>query len=370
MGKVRRATVRDIAEAAGVSPATVSLALNNANGRVSESTRAKVLTVAKRLKYTPANAGRPPVPKRVPSGRKKTRTVVFLAGHSRWGVENTIYSQVQAGLEQTLRPHGVDLIVQNFGATALAPGAAGVVTLGGRERRVEKRRLIGDLPFVVCMGQLHAAEKCDHVTYDNRRTGVLAAEYLLARGHRRIGCLVLETGLFTERTESFVEAVCAAGGSIASTSPQEHGRLFDEPENLEQVLAEFMDRPASARATALFIPADTLTALAYPILYHMGILPGRDIDIVSCNNEWARVARLLPRPAEIDIKAVEVGRFAALQLLSRLNEATLASPVQLQIQPQLIAPEEWERPSAGREGEIDRKDRVQNERPQTASAPA
>ena len=59
MGKVRRATVRDIAEAAGVSPATVSLALNNANGRVSESTRAKVLTVAKRLKYTPANAGRP-----------------------------------------------------------------------------------------------------------------------------------------------------------------------------------------------------------------------------------------------------------------------------------------------------------------------
>ena len=46
-------TIKDVAAAAGVSPSTVSIILNSNGGklRISESTQAKVLSVAKELKY-------------------------------------------------------------------------------------------------------------------------------------------------------------------------------------------------------------------------------------------------------------------------------------------------------------------------------
>lgn len=50
--KVGRATIRDVAELAGVSTATVSNVINN-TGKVSEPTRRRVRAVIQRTKWTP-----------------------------------------------------------------------------------------------------------------------------------------------------------------------------------------------------------------------------------------------------------------------------------------------------------------------------
>jgi DNA-binding LacI/PurR family transcriptional regulator len=53
----RRATAQDVAQAAGVSRATVSFVLNDTPGQtIPESTRLRVLAAAKRLDYRPNNA--------------------------------------------------------------------------------------------------------------------------------------------------------------------------------------------------------------------------------------------------------------------------------------------------------------------------
>lgn len=48
------ATIKDVAAKANVSISTVSLAFNNPE-RVSENTRNKIFTVARKLNYLPAN---------------------------------------------------------------------------------------------------------------------------------------------------------------------------------------------------------------------------------------------------------------------------------------------------------------------------
>src|SRR4030088_265247 len=52
----RMTTLKDVAELAGISTATASLALNG--GKVNEETRQRVLSVARRLNYVPNRIGR------------------------------------------------------------------------------------------------------------------------------------------------------------------------------------------------------------------------------------------------------------------------------------------------------------------------
>lgn len=55
----RRITLKDVADAASVTTATVSYVINNTPGqKITEETRRRVLEAAKRLRYTPNNAAR------------------------------------------------------------------------------------------------------------------------------------------------------------------------------------------------------------------------------------------------------------------------------------------------------------------------
>lgn len=51
-----KVTITDIAQAAGLSPATVSLVLNNRPSRISESTKNKVKALAQEMGYHPSFA--------------------------------------------------------------------------------------------------------------------------------------------------------------------------------------------------------------------------------------------------------------------------------------------------------------------------
>ena len=94
--------------------------------------------------------------------------------------------------------------------------------------------------------------------------------------------------------------------------------------------------PRQPRPTGIFFPADMLTSVAYPLLYERGIVPGRDLDVVSCNNEEILLNNLHPKPAVIDIHAAAVGYRAVEQLLWRI-EHPLEPKMKSLIDPELIA---------------------------------
>jgi LacI family transcriptional regulator len=338
MAKVKRVTIREVAAAAEVSPATVSMVLNNSERNFSQDVRTRVLSAVKRLKYQPSGVGRPatgPSKKKLESRRNK---VVFLLDAPYVSVSESIYSQVQKGAELELSKARIDLIIQNTGASMLPMETAGVILT---KPNPAKMRLVGRRPFVCHMGTLDRSEMFDHITYCNREVPRLVAEHLLAQGHSHIGCInICNSVVFSERVEILRQMVQSAGKTFSSTMPMDHADLFDNPGNLEKVLTTYFSAPD--RPTALFVPADTVTSIAYPLLYSMGIIPGKDIKIVSCNNEYLRLAGLNPRPAVVDIKAYEAGRFAALQLLSRIDHPK-APPVKMQLMPELIKSDDWEK---------------------------
>jgi DNA-binding LacI/PurR family transcriptional regulator len=339
MVKARKVTIRDVANAAAVSPSTVSMVLNNSERSFTDEVRQRVLKAVKTLKYHPTGVGRPSVgnPRRkLESMRPK---VVMLLDGPLFSVSDSIYGMVQKGAEFELKSRKIDLIIQNTEAFMLTFETAGVIHFSSDNP--VKKQLIGNKAEVVCMGKINRNSTVDHVSYCNHEISILAAQYLLKRGHSHIGFMPFNNaGLFAERFEVFTKLMHESGVKYSHTPPTDHGDLFDDPANLERVLRNYLSGPD--RPTALFIPADTVTSIAYPLLYSIGVIPGKDIEIVTCNNEYLRMAGLNPKPTVIDIKAFDVGRMAAVQLLARIQHPN-SSPVKIKLMPELIEGRNWDK---------------------------
>ena len=94
-----KVTIRDVAREAGVSVATVSRVLND-SGPVSEAARARILDIAKRLRYAPNEAARTLI-----SSRTSTLGVILPDLHGEF------FSEVIRGLDQAAKASGYHLLV-------------------------------------------------------------------------------------------------------------------------------------------------------------------------------------------------------------------------------------------------------------------
>jgi DNA-binding LacI/PurR family transcriptional regulator len=158
----------------------------------------------------------------------------------------------------------------------------------------------------------------DWVSYDDTEAGRLAAGHLIEKGHRHCAYIGLPQGV---RGQVFTEAIRAAGGTVACFDVES---LMTRREDIHEVDAGGMDAIAGRiaamdpRPSAIFTWSDMLTAVLYPSLYAQGLIPGRDITVVSCNNEYPLIMGLRPRPTVVDIQGMKVGQRAIEQLLWRI----------------------------------------------------
>ena len=103
---------------------------------------------------------------------------------------------------------------------------------------------------------------------------------------------------------------------------------------IQKTLEEFLGQ--DERPTGMFVTCDALTAKIYPILRNMGIQIGRDLEIVSCNNETSLLAGLEPRPVSIDIQPEQIGRKAVEQLRWRLLHPDEEDQITIEVSPKLL----------------------------------
>lgn len=97
----RRVTIKDIAEIAGVSVATVSLALNNCKS-ISKNTSFKIHAIAEKLKYTPSALARGLV-------KQKTNTIGLIVSD----ITDPFYADLARGVEDKAFKYGYCLILSN-----------------------------------------------------------------------------------------------------------------------------------------------------------------------------------------------------------------------------------------------------------------
>ncbi|MGB9692727.1 MAG: LacI family DNA-binding transcriptional regulator [Candidatus Sumerlaeaceae bacterium] len=209
----KRYTIRDIAEMAGVSRSTVSLALNDSD-KINEKTKARVLEIVERVGYRPSAIARSLV-------RQKAGVICVVLPQIGHVVSDFYFSESLSGILDVVTAHGYHLVVEM--ATPEFKTDKKALALF-RQRVMDGVLCVGNLttdtylleladagcPVVLVnsmLGQLPA------VIGANRQGAYKAVEHLAKLGHQRIGHIRGSEFVTTaiHRTEGYMAAVRELG---------------------------------------------------------------------------------------------------------------------------------------------------------------
>ena len=211
---VRRPTQADVAKLASVSQATVSYVLNgNPAISVPEATRQRILGAVDELGYVPNGAARS-------LRTQRTSTIAAVIPD----ITNPFYPAFERGVQGVAEAGGYDLIVYNTSGAAekerrcvrsLQQGRVdGVVAVFFHLKAGDLRPL---LERNVALVRLEAVKKgvssldlpFDNLYVDNVAASRAAVEYLIGRGHERIGMISGGSGPGKPRARGYREALAA-----------------------------------------------------------------------------------------------------------------------------------------------------------------
>jgi LacI family transcriptional regulator len=176
----------------------------------------------------------------------------------------------------------------------------------------------------------------DRVKPDHDTIGHLAATHLLARGHERLAFLNPNVGfnIYQQRCNAFRSAVETAGRAF-DLHGSSGGNSDDFNVVAERLVEQWMS--SSPRASGIFVPVDRVTLFVYRHLERRGITPGRDVDIVSCDNEKELLSLMHPQPPSIDLNREMIARLAVERLLWRMKNGVSSPSVVTTVSPTLVA---------------------------------
>ncbi|HLV80073.1 MAG TPA: LacI family DNA-binding transcriptional regulator [Chthonomonadaceae bacterium] len=288
-----RVTIRDVAQRAGVSKATVSYVLNGHGTmmRIPEETKQRVLAVVSEMGYHPNALARG-------LARQCTHTVAVVLQFPRvFSGWSGFTNEMMRGATDAAIHQGYDLLLHTRqmepegepGMDAEALLAAEVATL--TDGRVDGALLLRDVedPLAGALQEQQfpavlmftRSEQPDlwFVDCDNVRGGMLATEHLLSLGHRRILHLAgsPRSGAARDRLAGFRKALQKAGlperpeWIVESTYP---GADFTPA-------ARLFDAPASERPTAIFAWSDDVAIRMMGVLRQKGLHAPKDVAIVG-----------------------------------------------------------------------------------------
>src|SRR5918996_3557146 len=207
-----RATIRDIADAAGVSIATVSRVLN---GRpdVAQETRESVLRVVRERGFSTNRSARA-----LSAGRTGligvTLPMVHVEYFSRilWGASEALYEHdMRTVLCPTMHERDRELTLLDQLLQGTTDGALMLLT---RESNDDLRALVRQgYPFVVLDPRSPVDEGTPVVSAAHWAGAKAATEHLLALGHRRIGVITGPHGWVAsvDRLDGYQAALASAG---------------------------------------------------------------------------------------------------------------------------------------------------------------
>jgi DNA-binding LacI/PurR family transcriptional regulator len=180
-GGARRVTIKDVARAAGVSPALVSIVLNDAPG-ASEQTRERVRRLADELGYRPdAHA----------TMLRRRRARLLGVGFS---VQSAFHGDLLPGIYAAAEAAGYEVTLSGWTAARTEERAVqalltfrcdALVLLGSELDEARLATIVGQMPVVV-VGRRLVEPVADAIRTDDLAGLRLAVDHLVALGHRHI----------------------------------------------------------------------------------------------------------------------------------------------------------------------------------------
>ena len=311
------ATIKQVAQVAGVSFTTVSHVLNNTRP-VSDEARAAVLAAVEQLHYVPSALARS-------LKCRSTGTIGLIIPNN----TNPYFSEVARGIEDSCYAAGYSVILCNsdddpvkqreYLNVLLTKRCDGLILSALADRDGELLHKM-KVPAVL-LDRAPCDLSLDSVAVDNRAGGLLAARHLLGLGRRRIACIAgpQEVGISNERIDG-VRGALQDAGVVFDAALCRHSD-FSSAGGYAAAL-ELLALPLDQRPDALFCCNDLMAFGALRAAAELGIaVPGQlavvgfdDIDLASFVH---------PPLTSVAQNTRELGHITAACLLARIADPAL-----------------------------------------------
>ena len=308
----RVATVRDVAKLAGVSPGTVSKALNGV-GQLSAETRAKVQEAAAALDFQPNHTARS-----LASGRTFTVGVITSDSFGRFTIP------VMLGIEDSLAAGQVSTMLcdgrgdpvreHQLMERLIGRQVDGIVVTG---RRRDPRQSLGRVPVPVVYVLSESLDPDDlSITYDDEHGTQVAAHHLLSTGRRHLAYVGgPERHLASRLRRIGVERALAAEGLELDPNLAMYGQWS---ESWGRSAATIVLRSGRS-VDGIVCASDQIARGVLDGLREHDVHVPDDIAVVGFDNWDVMVQGARPLLTTVDPHLESLGREAATRLLAAIQ---------------------------------------------------
>lgn len=322
-------TIKDISRKCGVSPATVSKALNG-YGDIGAATAERIRQVAKELHYMPNSAAR-----QLKTNISHNIGVVF-EDETQSGLTHEYFSKVLNGAKKEMEQLGYDI-------TFISAAFGGSFTEHCRYRKCDGvliasvdftkpaiTELVGSGIPVVTIDYSFDNHSC--VMSDNVEGTYQLTKYLIGKGHRRIACVHGEgTSVTQKRMSGFYKAIEESGLRI----PDEYILLARYHDTQASAAAAEKLMSLKKRPTAILFPDDFAFLGARSQLEKMGISVPEDVSVAGYDGiDLSQVIR--PRLTTWFQDAEMIGRVSGRKLIETIENRKSCIAEEIRVPGRLI----------------------------------
>lgn len=319
----RRPSIRDIADAAGVSPATVSLALNNVRGaRIADATRLKVEKIAAELGYAPNGLAQA-----LRTNRSHTLAIISEE------IATAPYAgRLIRGAQEAASKHGWIMLIMSTGGekeveereieAVWRHQVDGVIYADTAHRIIDIPEALEGKPVFLANAEATRGDFWS-VFPDEIQGGYIATRELIDAGHAEIGFV------------STAMDIPARAGRLQGyrTALEEFGIRFDPNLVIEEAssFAEDGYRGAHSllsrkkRPTAIFCFNDRMAMGAYRAAAELGLLIPKDLSVVGFDNQEIIAEALSPPLTTVALPYYEMGAMAVEAVIAELQDGNTSN---------------------------------------------
>lgn len=329
-------SAKELAQKLNVSPATISMVLNNKSG-ISPATRNKILSAAKEYGYD--------LSKHAPR-TEEMRNICFLIYRKSGKVvsDTPFFSDLTEGISNACKAENLNLsITYIYGEEPVSPQLKalsekeyhGILLLATEMSRADFAPFLSLSCPVVVLDCYYEDLPLDTVLINNVQGSYVATSHLAERSFKKIGYLKSSFRIanFDERADGYFKAlryyrIKKDLNYILELSPSMEGAYYD--------MKELLDRGIPL-ADAYFADNDLIAAGAMRALQEKGICVPKEVSIVGFD-DIPICSFLSPALSTMHVQKHDFGILAVNQLQSRIDNP-LRNPIKLELSTKLISRE-------------------------------
>ncbi len=323
-GGAPMATMRDVAELAGVSTATVSHVINGSK-KLSPETTEKVLRAISQVNYTPNT-----VAKSLRMGQ--THTIGVLVED----IRGLPVAAIVSGISETLSKAGYKTIFHdlhlleklynqyeqigtyreriNEGVTLLkSSNVDGIIYVAMHDRHLDY--LLDPMATPLVYAYSHGTDQDTYVTYSNRDSAADMTRYLLKHGHKRIGVIAGHPHSYpTGQRLLGIQMAMQQAGLVLPPEYIRYGNWeYESGKEQTAALLQLLNPP-----TGIFAMNDLMAAGSLAVIQAKGLQIPEDIAIVGFDNREIS-SYLQPPLTTVALPTPEIGAKAALHIIDMIS---------------------------------------------------